>query len=35
MVKRIPSDKAPGPDGFNGLFIKKWFLRGKHRPGGH
>jgi hypothetical protein len=23
MVKRIPSDKAPGPDGFNGLFIKK------------
>jgi hypothetical protein len=23
IVKRLPSDKAPGLDGFNGLFIKK------------
>jgi hypothetical protein len=23
VVKRIPSDKALGPDGFNGLFIKR------------
>jgi hypothetical protein len=27
VVKRMPSDKAPGPDGFNGLFLKKcWHL---------
>jgi hypothetical protein len=27
IVKRIPPDKAPGPDGFNGHFIKKcWQL---------
>jgi hypothetical protein len=23
MVKEIPPDKAPGPDGFNGHFLKK------------
>ena len=23
VVKLIPPDKAPGPDGFNGLFLKK------------
>jgi hypothetical protein len=23
VVKRMPSNKAPGPDGFNGLFTKK------------
>jgi hypothetical protein len=23
VVKRLPSDKAPGPDGFNGFFVKK------------
>ena len=23
IVKRMPTDKAPGPDGFNGLFLKK------------
>jgi hypothetical protein len=23
IVKRMPPDKAPGPDGFNGLFMKK------------
>lgn len=23
IVRRMPSDKAPGPDGFNGLFLKK------------
>jgi hypothetical protein len=23
IVKRMPPDKAPGPDGFNGLFLKK------------
>lgn len=30
IVKRIPTDKAPGPDGFNGLFLKKcWpFIKG-------
>jgi hypothetical protein len=27
IVKRMPPDKAPGPDGFNGHFIKKcWHL---------
>jgi retron-type reverse transcriptase len=27
IVKRMPTDKAPGPDGFNGLFLKKcWQL---------
>jgi hypothetical protein len=27
VVKHIPSDKAPGPDGFNGLFLKKcWHI---------
>jgi hypothetical protein len=23
IVKRIPTDKAPGPDGFNGMFMKR------------
>jgi hypothetical protein len=23
IVKCMPADKAPGPDGFNGLFLKK------------
>lgn len=23
MIKCLPTDKAPGPDGFNGMFIKK------------
>jgi hypothetical protein len=23
VVKRMPADKAPGPDGFNGRFLKK------------
>jgi hypothetical protein len=23
VVKRMPNDKAPGPDGFNGLFLKR------------
>jgi hypothetical protein len=23
VVMRMPTDKAPGPDGFNGLFMKK------------
>jgi len=23
IVKKMPIDKAPGPDGFNGLFLKK------------
>jgi len=30
VVKRMPIDKAPGPDGFNGFFLKKcWqFIKG-------
>jgi hypothetical protein len=30
VIKKMPSDKAPGPDGFNVLFLKKcWhFIRG-------
>jgi hypothetical protein len=23
VIKYMPSDKAPGPDGFNGVFLKK------------
>jgi hypothetical protein len=27
VVKKLPLDKSPGPDGFNGLFIKKcWHI---------
>jgi len=27
IIRRMPSDKAPGPDGFNGLFLKKcWHI---------
>jgi hypothetical protein len=27
VIKRMPTDKAPGPDGFNGLFMKKcWHI---------
>ena len=25
IIKLIPIDKAPGPDGFNGLFLKKYW----------
>ena len=24
IIKLIPLDKAPGPDGFNGMFLKKY-----------
>lgn len=23
VIKQMPADKAPGPDGFNGMFLKK------------
>jgi hypothetical protein len=23
VIKEMPSDRAPGPDGFNGMFLKK------------
>ena len=23
IIKLLPTDKAPGPDGFNGMFMKK------------
>jgi hypothetical protein len=23
VIKKMPPDKAPGPDGFNGLFMKR------------
>jgi hypothetical protein len=27
VIKKMPPDKAPGPDGFNGLFLKKcWHI---------
>jgi hypothetical protein len=26
LIKIMPADKAPGPDGFNGVFIKKCWL---------
>jgi hypothetical protein len=25
VIKNMPVDRAPGPDGFNGLFLKKWW----------
>ena len=24
VIKHLPLDRAPGPDGFTGLFLKKW-----------
>ena len=35
VVKRMPIDKAPGPDGFNGFFLKKcWqFIKGDFYSG--
>jgi hypothetical protein len=30
VVKHMPSDKAPGPNGFNGLFLKKCWQYIKH-----
>lgn len=31
IVKMMPTDKAPGPDGFNGVFIKKCWPHHKRR----
>jgi hypothetical protein len=25
VIKHMPSDRAPSPDGFNGMFLKKWW----------
>jgi hypothetical protein len=25
IIKYMPADKAPGPDGYNGLFLKRWW----------
>jgi hypothetical protein len=25
VIKEHPNNNAPGPDGFNGLFIKRWW----------
>jgi hypothetical protein len=30
IIKEIPSDKAPGSDGFNGAFLKKCWPTVKH-----
>ena len=31
VIKHMPVDKAPGPDGFNGLFMKKFWYLIKHQ----
>jgi hypothetical protein len=31
IIKHMPNDKAPGPDGFNGLFMKKFWNLMKHQ----
>jgi hypothetical protein len=31
IIKRMPADKAPGPDGFNGVFIKKMLAHNQRR----
>jgi hypothetical protein len=30
VIKEMPTDRAPGPDGFNGLFLKKCWHIVKH-----
>jgi hypothetical protein len=31
IIKCMPNDKSPGPDGFNGLFMKKYWYLMKHQ----